>query len=313
MLSENNLYLNAAADEILSRSDIVGENNFYFNRFSPVVFKKETLVKEVNNADNKYFYLNLFKEIIQKDYPKLKDVFRFFLHRLDILQDMRFYASELEEINKASLGFYGRNFFDVDWIRSSRQKLNLFFEEECNLTNKLSKKTQDEFVRLWGYLFFEKNWFISSWQGVGVTPKGHVTLLDFDFLYPVNDDFKSFIKLWLKKQIEPKNDFEFKLARAIKVLMMYCPEIKITEAWNEYLSQPASLYKPTYPSSNLLNQLKQHGVIMTTHSEINFDKAEDLTYLLDSRRHKNDPRFRKSSVWYWGPLFIVIYVLFRYF
>lgn len=311
--AENNLFLNAAADEILARSDIVGKNNFYLYYSQPRILRNEALLKNTDNALDKNFYLKLFAEIVRKDYPVLREQYNFFLRRLDILLDMRFYASELEELTKAAQGFGGQNFFEVDWIRSNKQKLYLLLDEECNITNKLPKATQEDFVRLFGYLLFEKNWFVSSWQGIAVTVTGNAALLDFDFLYPVNDDFKTFAKAWFKEPQVPANAFEYKLSRALKVLQLYCPEVEVAKIWQEYLSQPDSTYKSPQQPTQLLHNLEQHGVVIKSAPDINFEKPQDLAYLLDSHRHKNDPRFRKSTVWYWGPLLIAIYVLFHYF
>lgn len=313
LMRENNLFLNAATDEILARSDIVGKNNFYLYYSDPRIMRNEALFKTTDNAVDKSFYLKLFAEIVRKDYPQLQEQYNFFLRRIDILSDMRFYASELEELTKAAMGFEGQNFFEVDWIRSNKEKLYMLFDQDCNLTNKLPKKTQQDLVQLFGYLLFEKNWFISSWQGIGVTSSGHAALLDFDFLYPVSDEFKTFAKAWYKEPQTPKNGYEYKLARALKLLQLYCPDVKVADLWENYLNRPDSAYKAPQPPAQLLHNLQQHGVVVKSAPEIAFEKPEDLAYLLDSRRHKNDPRYRKSTVWYWGPLLIAIYVLYHYF
>lgn len=310
---ENNLFLNAAADEITARPDIVGNKCFYLYYSEPRILRRETLFKTTGNAKEKTFWLKLFAEIVRRDYPQLKEQYNFFLRRLDILQDMRFYASELEELEKAAMGYASPNAFEVDWIRSGKDKLYMIFEQECSQTNKLSRKSQEDFAALFAYLFFEKNWFVSSWQGVAVMPDGRIALPDFDFLYPVTDEFKAFAKSWFKNQATPANDFEFKLARAFKLLQAYCPAIDVAAVWQNYLDAPNSTYKAVPAQIQLLHDLQRHGVVVKTDSGIAFDKAEDLSYLLDSRRHKNDPRFRKSTVWYWGPLLIAVYVLYNYF
>lgn len=311
--SENNLFLNAAVDEITARSDITGKDCFYFYYAEPRILRRETLFKTTENARKKSFWLKLFAEIVRRDYPQLKEQYNFFLRRLDILQDMRFYASEVEELEKAGMGFAAPNAFEIDWIRTSKDKLYMLFEQECSLTDKLHRKSQEDLVNLFGYLFFEKNWFISSWQGAVVLPDGRVALPDFDFLYPVTDEFKSFAKSWFKEQTAPKNDFEFKLVRAFRLLQSYCPEVDIASSWQNFLQAPASTYKAAPAQTQLLHDLQRHGVVVKTDTDIVFDKAEDLSYLLDSRRHKNDPRFRKSTVWYWGPLLIAVYFLYYYF
>lgn len=311
--NENNLFLNAAVDEIRSRPDIVGEKDFYLYYSAPGILRGETLFKTTENAMDKAFWLRLFDEIVRRDYPQLKEQYNFFLRRLDMLQDMRFYASELEELKKAAMGYASPDVFEVDWIRSGKDKLYMIFERECRLTNKLHPESQEDLAHLFGYLFFEKNWFVSTWQGVAVMPDGRVVLPDFDYLYPATDDFKSFAKSWFKNQAAPANDFEFKLVRAFKLLQSYCPAINIAAVWQNYLDAPASTYKAAPAQNQLLHDLQRHGVVVKTDSDINFDKAEDLSYLLDSRRHKNDPRFRNSTVWYWGPLLIAVYVLYNYF
>lgn len=310
---ENNPLLDALADDLSARSDIIGTDSFYLSHIEPRILKGEILFKTAAEPADKVFYRRLFAELVRKDFPEPEEQNTFFGRRLDVLQDMRLYASELEELEKNISAYDGRRCFEIDWIRCQKENLYLQFKSECQLTDKLSPEAQEDFVKLFGYLLFEKNLFVSAWQGVAVMPNGQTSLLDFDFIYQATGESKTLIKSSFDGTACPKNDIEYKLLRALKLLKHYCPQVDVAALWHNYLQLPDSKIKTPASGKQLLQNLQSHGVVMKTTSEIIFDEPEDLAYLLDSRRHKNDPRFRKSTIWYWGPLLIAIYFLYRYF
>jgi hypothetical protein len=58
---------------------------------------------------------------------------------------------------------------------------------------------------------------------------------------------------------------------------------------------------------------KYNLFLQTSKKEDVMTNPKDIAYLLDSKRHKKDKRFRKSSVAYWGPLLIAACLLYYYF
>ena len=83
---------------------------------------------------------------------------------------------------------------------------------------------------------------------------------------------------------------------SLEKLRQSCPDVDLNKAWDETLKQ--NFVKSKAVDSSFLSSLKKHGVIYTKENHISFPKADSLRYLLDSSRHKKDPRFKKSSLLY---------------
>lgn len=311
--AENNFYLYAAADEISARSDITGDPLFYNNHYKLHNLRGNFLFRNINNAKDGDFYRALFQEIVDKDFPQLAEQHKFFKKRLDVLLDMRFYASELEIVNEKTAEMARGCSFDVDWIRTNKNNLYLCFDEDCQFTDHLEIPAQESLSKLFAYMLFEESIFISSWQGVATNSKGKISFLDFDYVYQADESLKKFAQEVLAGTVKPQNAIEFKLQRALRLLDHYCPDLRTFKIWEHYLNSPPYSDKKLTPPETLLKQLQQNGVVLHNSPQIGLPEAKEMSYLLDSRRHKNDPRFSKSRFVYWGPLLVLIYVLFKYF
>lgn len=311
--AENNPYLYALAEEISARSDIIGSDFFYTRPLDTQVLDGSVLFKTAAAPQDAGFWLALFKELAVVDYPKLKEQYNFFERRLDILNDMRFYASELELLSESSSELERSCLYEVDWIRSDKQKLWLCFDEDCRFTAQLDVKAQESLSRLFAFLLFEKGVFVSFWNGVSVNAKGHVGLLNFDFIYPADEHLQNFGRLYVLGAIMPQTLSELKLVRGIRLMEVFCPDIKVFKFWDKYLKADIPLRRVSTDTTGLLRHLQQSGVIVNAEIPIPHTSYEDVAYLLDNKRHKNEARYRKSSVLYWGPLVVAAYLLLKYF
>lgn len=306
-------YLYAALEEISARPDVVGARFFYTRPLEPFALEGSFLFKSAASSEEERFWLSLFKELVVRDFPGLREQYNFYQRRLDILRDMRFYASELEMLNENSADLERSCLYEVDWIRSDKQKLYLCFDEDCRFTGKPDVKAQESLSRLFAYLLFEKNIFVSFWSGVSVNGKGHAGFLDFDFIYPADDNLRNFARLYVLGAISPQTLPEYKLARALRLLDSFCPDIKVFKSWDGYLTTPPPLRRVSTDTTGLLKHLQKSGVVIDAEPPVPHTTYDDVSYLLDTGRHKKDPRFRKSSILYWGPLVIVAYLLLKYF
>lgn len=55
----------------------------------------------------------------------------------------------------------------------------------------------------------------------------------------------------------------------------------------------------------------KQGLVLSPRSELTEPNPESLAYLLDKNRFKKDPQFKKSSIFYYLPLLVVIYILLK--
>lgn len=310
---ENNPYLYALIKEISARSDIVGSKFFYTEPLSPYALEGSVLFKTAAGARDEKFWLSLFRELVIRDFPELKEQYNFFSRRLDILNDMRFYASELELLSESSAELERNCLFEVDWIRSDKEKLYLCFDEDCRFTDKLDVKAQESLSRLFAYLLFEKKLFVSFWSGVSVNAAGCAGFLDFDFIYPADENLQNFAGRYIKEGAVPGTPAEYKLVRGIRLLDSFCPDIKVFKFWESYRNAGAPVRRVSTDTTGLLRHLQKSGVVVDAQTPVSHTSYDDISYLLDTGRHKKDARFRKSSILYWGPLVIAAYLLLKYF
>lgn len=311
--AKNNLYLNALVEEIAAQPDIVGTKFLWTGEATDYSLEGSFLFKSTAFVKDENFWQSLLKELVIKDFPKLKEQYNFFERRLDVLHDMRFYGSELELLTENTADLERSCRFDVDWIRTNKEKLWLCFDQDCRYSSKLEIKAQESLSRIFAFLLFEKNKFVSFWSGVSVNASGHVSFLDFDFIYIVDDKLKNFAISYIEDGASPKSLAEYKLVRALKLLEYYCPDIKIFKQWQVYFDASSSLFTINTDTTGLLQHLKKSGIIVDDSEKIKHTEFDDVSYLLDKNRHKKDPRYRKSSILYWGPLLIVIYFLLKHF
>ncbi len=311
--AEQSVFLDIAAEEVGIRSDVA--DGCLFTRDcgeDRLLSVSEPFRSAAVWQKKDVFYRKLWDEIARNDS-------RFILNgtvykkRMDNLNDMRFYASELEILNQKTSGSPYSCPFEVDWIRTGKRELYLNFGAGCRFTSVLSKKEQESLAAVWGYMFFAGAVFISFWRGVLADAAGRVAFPDFDCVCEADWTLKNFAAEYIRGHALPQRENEFRLERALKLLRHYCPDINPFDFWKNYLNTLLPKEIGIGGQKSLLANLSRNGVVTPPAKKLHFPAAADLAYLLDSRRHKNDPRFRKSGVLYWGPLLLVIYLLFKYF
>lgn len=295
--SENNPILYALADEISARPDVFSGPLFYMKDSSSRILKGELLFKNISRNYERRFYQELLREVVRADYPELRAQLSFLERRLDIMLDMRFYGSELETLNENSCDFESCCHFDIDWIKTGKHNLYLIFDERCNFTQGLSMIAQENLIRLFSHLFYERSLFVSAFYGVVVNREGKVSILDFDYIYQVDETLRSFATGYMSNQNpQPQALSEFKLQRAFKLLEAFCGDIKIPQIWNEYSSIPPQT--ATFAATDELAYLKlmtESGLNLLYRDEIPDSNPTSLAYLLDKSRHSKNKTTSKSS------------------
>lgn len=309
---ENNLYLTIAVEEISKRDDIVGTDFVWTEDCGEKELNGSVLYRISAEAKDKTFWLTLFREIIVKDFPQLKEQYNGFERRIDIQNDMRLYASGLEELKENASALDFRADYDIDWIRSDKNNLYVLFRQPYRLTSHLSLAEQKNLSRLFSGMLFERGCFISFWQKVAVSPMSEVFFADYDFIYTADEYLCDFARKYAQGKCRPDSFSEHLLASAIRLLKSYCSEVDIFEEWNSFPDKKIP-FKISSSGEDLLNHLKKSGVIVDARPKIKHTTYDDVSDLLDSSRHKQKVFSGKSSILYWGPLLIAACFLLWYF
>lgn len=311
MTVQNPLFF-AVYEEAASRQDIFAAPVYVFPE-DERQFAGDELYKRSVASEDKNFYRSLLREIVRRDYPELREQYKVFERRLDTIYDMRFLASEMELVCEAVSGFAGFCPYEVDWLKTTREKLCLSFEYPARSKRILKPREQENLSRLFAYMFFEKSLFVSYWRSLCVGDHSQVSFLDFDAVYPVTPELKKYLLRFVQNQQNPHRPEEYKLRRAIMVLQEFCPDINIFAAWDEYLNPADFSPRVRSDNDNLLAQLKNGGFDLGQYQPVELQSPEELSYLLQPQNLKKGARFRKSSIVYWGPLAVLFYVLLNYF
>lgn len=304
--AEHNPLLTAAYEEFSCRTDIFPEAS-YILPTETFALSGDIIAKTTEGLKDVDFYLSLFSQIISQNFPRLADQFQQFEKRLDAIADMRFYAAELEILcNEAAAFEYGCP-FEIDWIRTSKEKLALYFDQSYEFSAKLPLQAQENLSKFMAYLIFEKSIFFSSWDGIGFNAAGEVCIVNFDYLYPVSPALRQYAVDCLTHCKEPMTVSEYKMRRALFLLEEYCPDIKVFKSWKPHFVQEINRYTTDeMADQSFLAALQANGLGLCPRQPIIMTNPQDVAFLLDSRRHKNDPQYKKSSLYYWGPLALVV-------
>ena len=235
--------------------------------------------------------------------------------RWNLRRDMRLYAADWQEISELVKTTESGFCWEVDWPRTSADCLWVVNAEQVRVTTLLNPEEQRHLAQLWGNLFFEKNCFIASWSGVAVDSLRRVMWTDFDALYPADSDLQNFAAAFLKNGVLPKRASEIKLAAALHRLRFFVPDINLFDIWKTWLESGYGRRQITQMTAvpSFQSALRRSGMDFLIREPAKSKQPEEIRYLLDSSRHRKDPRFRKSSIFYWLPLVIAIYILLRYF
>lgn len=306
LLSENNPLLFAIYDELTCRTDLLPYDSYLLPEIHRTL-EGEICAKTNNRLYDADFWLALCEEIVAEDYPELAEQYKLFKQRLDAVFDMRFYASELEMLC-GEVGGYERGCpFEINWQKTSRNELWLYFPNKYDLSNSLSPKAQESLSRLIAYLIFDKKIFMSLFNGVAYNHQSRVCLPDIDYLYPVSPELQTYAINCVMHRQKPKTVLEYKMQRLLFLLEDYCPDIKVFETWRDYLKQDYSrLPQAENRDEELLNLFSSCGIEQCTRHPVILTNPKDIAWLLDSRRHLKNPQFKNSTFRYWGPLVVAI-------
>lgn len=313
LATENNPLLNALYEEFSCRTDFLPFAS-YLLPGNEQKLQGDICFCNTNGCRDQEFYFNLLQEIVEKDYPELAEQVELFKKRADAIEDMRFYGSELEMLTADVNGFEKGSSFEVNWSKTNASELWLSFDKAYDFSARLPRKVQENLSKLVAYLIFEKSVFMSVFHGVAYTEQGKICLPDIDYLYPATPALQHFAIDCITHRKEPTTLAGYKMQRLLFLLQDYCPDIKVFESWQEYLVQdyhkfPTAVVK----EQELLNLFSACGLDLCTRQPLIMTDPKKISWLLDSTRHKNDPKFKKSSILYWGPLFLLICFLLYYF
>lgn len=292
--AQDNPILYILADEISVRSDS------FFNPYSDfeVALSRQTIFKQSIKDEDVNFYIKLAQELIRVDFPSLAEHFKSLKSRLDLLLDMRLYASALEQFSPT---------LEIDWYATDKPQLCLLLPENSLHTTQLSPSQQAELIHQLAAKFYDDSQFVSSFYNF-IIADDKVFIADFDALYFVDYNLKNYASCYLANAQSPKNLSQYKLRHLFLTLDYYCPNVSWRIIWAEHISNPTENISQN--SDKFLPLLQQQGLNLAYSSTKNDFNPQSLAHLLDSSRHLHDPRFKKSSFLYFGPLLILIYLLY---
>lgn len=304
----------AIADEFISRPDLTGSEDLFLQNHPDYSSSGLLCFKRALPEAEGVFALGLFRELSHKDFPALASHFPLFKKRLDSLLDMRFYGSSLETLLSETCRYEQAAEITVDWARTSSAELWLEIPSATILSHRLNPEAQTNLFHLVIQLLLERQVFISSFRGVLVDSLNRVNLPDFDDLYPFDSALLHFLQNYLLGKSIPSAPLQYKLLHLIKLLQVYCPDINIQSELNDALD--GLLFTDSAQDSSSVEMLAlyaRHRMNLKPLENITPPNPASLAYLLDKTRFKKDPIFRKSSILYYGPLLILIYILLKYF
>ena len=306
---ENDEVLAILADEIWSRY-ATGNEPLYPAPDSLLPQGPFCLCRNLSEQTRR-FYADWLKEIGFLT----ADILSVCARRWNLRRDMRLYAADWQELTDSLQSSSNGFFWQIDWLQTSASCLWITSAEPFRITSRLSLEEQKNLANLFAELLFDKGYFISSWSGVAVNEAHQVLWADFDALFPADSELKKFAFSYLQAQKFPTGGFEHKLAAALRRLQFFTPEVDLLSLWQpwaELIFEPQSLAQITNVPA-FQDGLRRHGLDFLQKKQIQLHNPQELRYLLDSSRHAKDPRFRKSSIFYWLPLVIAIYLLLKYF
>lgn len=306
-------FMSAADDPILTI--FITEVGYRLNLNSPSVFRDSPylLESEVSEVDAE-FYSHLFRSIIRKN-SSMRPAYQSFRRRLDLLQDKRFAAAELEELSAKSRNFNHSLSFEVDWPLTDKKNLCLNFAPDTKFTDSLSSLSQQNLVALFGFLFFETDTLLSGWQQIAHNSDDKVNFFNPDSLLVSDSTLKNFAVKFITSSQTPSSWIEYKFVTAFNLLKSSCPKVDVKQVWESYI-QAAPFRNSAAPSSlsaNYLNSLKKTDYAAGLNSQSPSINPQELSYLLYPKREKARRHHSNSSMRIWLPLLIAIYLLYKYF
>lgn len=312
--SEANSYLTMLFNETAARSDLLKNEFYYFNNEGERLFSDKALFKQITDNRDIAFYNRLIQEIIALDVPRLQNQWDYFQRLAELQGDMRFYGAELEHLTEYTNSQPSACCVSVEWSLTDKPELYLDLGEPVVYTQQLSQTSQQNLVKLWTYLFFEKSVFISNYNGIAVDSLERVNFIDFDYLYNADSAMRSYLYHYLADETPPSSHLEFKLQHSFRLLQTYCPSVDLPAAIKEcYDKYPLEVPFQVTQSNAIMEIYSKQGMLLQPRSDIAPPNFDSLSGLLDPSKHRKDSRYKKSSFFYYFPLLILIYILWKYF
>jgi len=271
-----------------------------------------TFKQAVSSADRKE-NRRLLIELSEKDWPWFSA--EYLLNVLDVHQDMRLFAAELEQLGAETSGMDGYVQAEIDWQKTSERELVLNFPEALVFGAELPPPARRNLADVFFRLFFLKSRLVTDWPGIAFNQKGEIAWLDFTSVVAVGEAEKNFALRCLKNGVVPQNSMEHTVKRTLDLLRFYCPGVDLPTLAEKISCCPLPEFQTASNdwAERNFSRYKSMGLAGSVNETYNPADPSSLIYLLDSHRYQRDSRFKKSSFYYWAPLLLAFYVLYRFF
>lgn len=270
------------------------------------------MIRENPELCDTVFYVQLLAELIRRDFPRFGTMVSNFNNRLLEAEDMRLYAAALDRLLSLSADSQGWLPIQIDWSETSAEELYIEMPYSFVLTSKLNLKAQLNLASLFAHLLFEKSVFISVWESVAVAENGLVAFVDFDRIYDAGYEEKLSV-FFPSTETESLNSL--KLRQAMELLRLYCPEVNLSEVFAPYRSGIGEKTPFSDYDKDFLKDLALYGygyVSMSAEPHVSNMNPSVISRLLKPKTVETS-WLNKTAVLYWGPLIIVVLVLFMLF
>lgn len=273
-----------------------------------------TLVfKQALPSSGRAEHKSLLAELAEKDWPQLPA--ENLLKILDMNLDMRLFAAELERLGVENAGNNGYAAIEIDWPQTSQQELVLGFPETMTSASELPPEAQHNLADSFFRMFFLKSLLVADWPAIAYNSRGQIAWLDFSQLLPADKTQHSFALAYLQGKALPQTPSEHSVKRALNLLEIYCPDVALPAMAEKIGCCPLADFQTADNNwaAQTLKGFKSMGLAGGMSEPYAVSNPEDVAYLLDSRRHLRDSRFKKSSFYYWAPLLLAAFALYRFF
>ena len=272
--------------------------------FSPAL-KNENKPSRADSLKNYREVNPLIKQIIQKDFPFLQEEYDSFLKAKDVCFDMRLQAAEIEDLNEKVVDVFLGILPEIDWIKTNKTELYLQNSMSDSAKNANTKSPQ-KIWEIFCFLFFEKSVLIDF------SPKAYVSLSQGEYpqipfaIRKVSPDLKNYLFDYLKKQTQPNNSEQKNLLRLIKSLPAYEKDLELFA--EKYKSKEKRIKNNPSSEENFMRTFSERN-LLPEYKKLDLPQGQDYHHLLFPPKLKKAKEFRKSSVLYWGPLFLLFLAL----
>ena len=207
------------AQELLTAAPLCGFPLYFLPCSEKSKYQNQVAISLATENYSKQFYCRLFAEICNKDFYQAKGLYETWQKMQAVQNDMRLYASLLEEVNKSA------EIYEVDWIRTSQKTLVLNFKQEAEITDKLTVQAQKNLALHFAELFFTEKTLVEAWQGVLCTSDNRIAFLPILNIQKIDLADINFAIEHLQNDAKAQNLLQSKIIYAFALLKKYCPQI----------------------------------------------------------------------------------------